>query len=791
MKNIYEILEFDKIRNDLKSFATTDKGINMCENLSTIGNSKELKTAIFETDAAVFYLKNNVNINIPKIYDISNSIMRLYKDAPLNTSEILNISKILDTSDKLLYYQNAKNENSALLKYFQKLISIKNLNDEIKKIIISDDEISDTASVTLLALRRKKTILEEKLKTISNRLINKYNDYLQEPLITIKNNFMCLPIKAEYKSKIVGNVIQISQSQSTFFIEPIEIASINNELTENAALEKCEIDKILAELSKSIKPEMENIKNNYDIITTLDFIFAKAKYARDTNATMPLLNEDGIIVLHSARHPLIDKSKMVPLDIKLGSDNKILIITGPNTGGKTVCLKTVGIIELMAMCGLFIPCSDNSKVAIFDNIFADIGDEQSIEQSLSTFSSHMTNIVYILNNSTKNSLILFDELCTGTDPIEGATLAISILDELLKNDTCVIATTHYPELKKYALTNKNVINGAFEFDIETLKPTYKLLLGIPGKSNAFAISEKLGLKSKIIENAKSLLKNEDVKFEDVIATLETDKRTIEIEKEKIKKEKIEIEELKNKIKRQEKGLNDRADSIIRKAKEEAKDILFDAKNLADTTIKNIKKSGVDTNSLSSQKSNINKKISDIDESMIGKMKGPMHPLSPKKIKVGAKVFVIPLNAEGIVETLPDSDYNLFVQIGIMKTKVNLKQLELIDEGNIKVDGINIKKTKKNGASKIKIEKSYTVSPEINLIGKTSDEAIFLLDKYIDDAYIAHLPYVRIIHGRGAGILKKAVQEYCRKSRTIKNYRLGDFGEGGDGVTIASFDENKT
>lgn len=630
-------------------------------------------------------------------------------------------------------------------------------------------------------------LLKEKIHMTSNRLLNTYGKYLQEPVIANKDGAICLPVKSEFKNKVDGTIHSISGSQFTIFIEPKEIIGLNNEIAENEALEQIEITKILTEISKEITPHIDTIKNNYFNLVKLDFIFAKAKYANEIKATKPVLNDNGRINLINARHPLIKKEAIVPLNINLGLDFTSLIITGPNTGGKTVSLKTVGLIELMALSGLFIPTSENSSVAIFDNIFADIGDEQNIEQSLSTFSSHMTNIVYILNNITNNSLVLLDEICTGTDPIEGANLAISILNELLDKKVRVIATTHYPELKRYALTKDGVKNGAFEFNVDTLKPTYRLLIGIPGKSNAFAISEKLGLSKNIIDNAKELLDTDDIRFEDVVSNLEESRRTIDRERIEIENYKNEIEELKNKVKRQEKGLNDRAEAIIRQAKEKAHSILFDAKNLADETIKNIKSNSDDLSLSIKERTKLNKGLNDTVESLIEKKKGPSQPLSAKKIKIGATVKVLSLNANGIVETLPDKDYNLFVRIGIMRTLVNLRDLELITDDNIKIDGTKIKKIKnKDGSSKIKLEKSYDVKSEINLIGKTTDEAIFELDKYIDDAYIAHIPIVRIIHGRGTGALKKAVQDFCRKSTIIKSYRLGDFDEGGDGVTIVTF-----
>lgn len=787
MKSIYEILEFNKVLGRLSNFADSEAAKSFCLNLKKINDKNALYKALNETDAAVSCLKSSAAPTFTKLNDISEAMFRLSKEAALNTAELINISNCLDIADRLIAYRNTKEFNSCLDIYFNSLNSLRYENDEIKRVIVSENEIADTASSILQAIRRKKMLLKEKVHTTANRLLNTYSQYLQEPVLANKDGAICLPVKSEYKNKIDGTVHSVSGSQFTIFIEPKEIIGLNNEITENEALEQIEIAKILYELSKRLIPHIDVIKSNYNNLVTLDFIFAKAKYANDIKATLPILNDEGKINLIDARHPLIDKDKIVPLNINLGISFTSLIITGPNTGGKTVSLKTVGLIELMGLSGLFIPCAENSQISIFDNIFADIGDEQSIEQSLSTFSSHMTNIVSILKNVSSKSLALFDEICTGTDPIEGANLAISILNELLAKKIRVIATTHYPELKRYALSKEGVKNGAFEFNVDTLKPTYKLLIGIPGKSNAFAISEKLGLDKNIIANAKELLDTNDIRFEDIVSSLEESKRTIDIERNEIEKYKIEIEELKNKVKRQEKGLNNRADSIIRQAKEKAHDILFDAKKLADDTIKNIKANGGDLNASINERTKLNQALNQSAESLVEKVKGPSQPLSAKKIKIGATVKVLSFNSEGIVESLPDKDYNLFVRIGILRTLVNLRDLELIASENIKIDGTKIKRTtNKDGSSKIKLEKSYNVSTEINLIGKTTDEALLELDKYIDDAYIAHIPEVRIIHGRGTGALKKVVNEFCRKSSVIKNYRPGDFTEGGDGVTVASF-----
>ena len=786
MKDIYQILEFDKVLKLLENNADSNAAKSLCVNLKKIDKQNDLFDSINETDAAFSYLKSGTPPIFRGITDVNESMLRLSKDASLSAKELLDISHLLDLTQNIITYRKSKELNTVLDKYLNGLSTLTYENNEIKRIILAENEIADNASSILLAIRRKKKLLKEKVHTVATHLLNVYSEYLQEPVIANKDNAYCLPVKSEYKNKVDGTVHSVSGSQFTIFIEPKEIIGLNNEIAKNEALEEIEISKILFELSRTLIPHIEVIKNNYNNLVKLDFIFAKAKFANETKSTLPILNTDGIINLIDARHPLINKDEIVPLNINLGIDFTSLIITGPNTGGKTVSLKTVGLLELMAMSGLFIPAKENSKLAIFDNIFADIGDEQSIEQSLSTFSSHMTNIVYILKNVTSKSLVLLDEICTGTDPVEGANLAISILNELLANNVRVIATTHYPELKRYALTKENVKNGAFEFNVDTLKPTFKLLIGIPGKSNAFAISEKLGLNKSIIENAKSLLDTDDIRFEDVVASLEESKRTIDREKAEIEEYKSEIEELKNKVKRQEKGLNDRAESIIRQAKEKAHDILYDAKKLADDTIKSMKSSNADYASMINDRSKLNKGLNEAASSLVERVKGPSQPLSAKKIYLGATVKVLPLNAEGIVESLPDKDYNLFVRIGIIRTNVNLRDLELVKSETIKVDGMKIKRTtNKNGSSKIKYEKAHSVETEINLIGKTTDEAYLLLDKYIDDAYIAHIPIVKIIHGHGTGALKSMVKEYCRKSSLITEFRSGNFGEGGDGTTIAT------
>ena len=803
MDKILLTLEYNKVIDKLMDFCDTADGKITIKNLSPIFDKKNIEIALKETDSAYSFLRQFEAPSFIGLTNIDDIIIRLEKGGSLNIIEFLVLYNLINVTSRIIKYRKNKEENTVLDKYFNNLNPLNNENSEIKKIINIDklnfdvkdienidrvrEVIYDDASNILLAIRRKKKVLTDRVKTEANKLLNFYRNELQEQIIANKGGRICLAFKIENKNKIDGTVLDVSNKGYTVFIEPKQISSLNNEITNLTAEEDIEINKILFSLSQKFITSILDLKTNYDTLVKLDFIFAKAKYAIETSSTLPTFSDNLYINIKGGRHPLIDKNVFVPLDIKLGEEYNQLIITGPNTGGKTICLKTIGLIELMAMSGLFIPARENSIVAFFDNVYADIGDEQSIEQSLSTFSAHMKNIIYILNNATKNSLCLFDELCVGTDPVEGANLAISILTFLKNKNTTVVATTHYPEIKMFALSNDKVKNASFEFDVNTLKPTYKLIIGIPGKSNAFAISEKLGLNKDIIDNAKKLIDKKDAKFEDIVSNLYEDRINIDKEKKELEKTKYEITELKEKVNRQQKGLNDRYDSTLRKAKEEARSILLEAKKLADETIKNIKNTNNDIHSTNIEKNKISKKLQEIDESLIEKIKGPKNPISPKKIKLGQRIRVLSLKTDGIVETLPDKDYNLYVRIGILKTKVSLRDLENIDDTNISLDD---KKLKRNPYSKdissIKIEKTYTISSEINIIGKTVDEALSILDKYIDDAYLSKIPKIRIIHGRGTGALKNAVHNLVKKQSFIKNYYLADFNEGGDGATIVEF-----
>lgn len=615
---------------------------------------------------------------------------------------------------------------------------------------------------------------------------------LQDAVITMRDGRYCLPVRAEYKSQFAGMVHDQSATGSTLFIEPMAIIKLNNELRELELKEQKEIEMILAALSTELVPYIEPITTDFEILTTLDFIFAKAALSRIYNCSMPKFNRKGYIHIKDGRHPLLDPKKVVPINIWMGKDFDLLIVTGPNTGGKTVSLKTVGLFTLMGQSGLQIPAFDGSELSVFDEVFADIGDEQSIEQSLSTFSAHMTNIVKILNQADSRSLCLFDELCAGTDPTEGAALAISILSFLHNMKCRTMATTHYSELKVFALSTPGVENACCEFNVETLRPTYKLLIGIPGKSNAFAISRQLGLPDYIIDDAKTHLESNDEAFEDLLANLEQSRVTIEKEREEIASYKEEISRLKKNIEQKEERLDERKEKLLKNANEEAQRILREAKETADQTIRNINKlaasSGVGKE-LEAERTKLREKLDKVDKSLsLKNNKGPKKTISPKKLKIGDGVKVLTMNLKGTVSTLPNAKGDLYVQMGILRSLVNIKDLELLDEASVSGPGLDPAALKRNntGSGKIKMAKSFSVSPEVNLIGMTTDEAMPVLDKYLDDAYLAHLPQVRVVHGRGTGALRAAVHKHLKKLKYVKEFRLGEFGEGDTGVTIVTF-----
>ena len=724
------------------------------------------------------------------IKPLSSAIRRVEIGGTMNIEELLGLCKLLETARRVKAYGRKEREDipsDSLSELFDGLEPLSPLCDEIRRCIISVDEISDDASSNLKSIRRSIRSTGDRIHAQLNQMLNNQNvrNCLQDFVITMRNGRYCLPVKAEAKSQITGMVHDQSSSGSTLFIEPMAVVNLNNELKELSIKEQDEIAVILATLSAKAGEYIPAIETDYQILTELDFIFAKAAYALEYNGITPHFNTERKIRILKGRHPLLDAKKVVPIDISLGSDFDQLVITGPNTGGKTVSLKTVGLLTLMGQAGLPIPSGDRSELAVFDDIFADIGDEQSIEQNLSTFSSHMTNIIHILKEANEHSLVLFDELCAGTDPTEGAALAVSILSYFHSRGIRTMATTHYSEIKIYALTTSGIENACCEFDVETLSPTYRLLIGIPGKSNAFAISKKLGLSDTLIEDARTRISSNEQNFEDLLSDLEASRITIEKEQAEINRYKSEIAALKQQLKNKQEKLDESRDAILRKAKEEANQILQEAKDTADEAIRNFNKYGTTRPSIQEmekQRTNIREKMA-ANEKKSSKEKDTAiyNPKVPKKLRIGDSVKVLSMNLTGTVHSLPNAKGDLFVQMGILRSQVNIKDLVLIEDaapGN--------KKYAKTGAGKLKMSKSASVSTEINLIGKTVDEAIALLDKYLDDAYLAHLPSVRIVHGKGTGALRSAVQSHLKRQSYIKSFHLGEFGEGDAGVTIAEF-----
>ena len=788
------ILEYNKIIEMLSSKAHSKAGKLLCDGLKPIDNLNEVISSLQNTDDALKRLLRNGNISFAGNKDIRQSLLRLKKGSSLNALELLLICDLLEASSRVKSYlkkEHPDDEDDSLDKYYAMLEPLTKHSLEIRRCIISEDEIADDASSELKAIRRHIKGTNDKIHSELTRMVNTtYRTYLQDAVITMRDGRYCIPVKAEYKSNVPGMVHDQSGSQSTFFIEPAAIVNLNNELKQLSIDEEREVGVILAKLSSDLSDHLDEIMTDSEVLTILDFIFAKANLALDMNATRPLYNVFGHVNLKKARHPLLDKNKVVPIDIKLGYDFDLLIITGPNTGGKTVALKTIGLLSLMGQAGLFIPAKDASELSIFDNIYADIGDEQSIEQSLSTFSSHMKNIVEILHEADEKSLCLFDELGAGTDPIEGAALAISVLSDLHARKVRSVATTHYSELKVYALQEEGVENACCEFDVDTLRPTYRLLIGIAGKSNAFAISSKLGLPSYIIDDAKSRISKKDESFEDVLTELENNRVIIENEKAEIEKLKREIELLKKDYENRQKKLLESKDKIIREATEEAREILQDAKNTADTAIRDLmkKENRGDIRSMERNRTKLREKIDNtnskvsINSSNVKKKKN-----KPSDFKLGEDVRIISLNMEGTINSLPDSKGNLYVLCGIMRMQAKMDDIEFIDKPDIIVKDMKFKSGDLSKKSHQKsLSKASSISMEINLLGKMVDEAIAELDKYLDDAYLSHLSSVRIVHGKGTGALRNAVHNYLKNVSYVSSYRLAEYGEGDAGVTIVEF-----
>ena len=785
-------LEYYKITALLEEQASSMRGKQLCRKLKPMTDPEKINTAQEQTEAAFTRIVKKGRISFGNAFPIGESLKRLEIGGALGCGELLRICKVLQNAGKVKAYGRHDTQEElcdCLDVYFEQLEPLFPLTAEIERCIQGEDEISDDASSTLKNIRRSIGHINDKVHATLTNLVNgSLRTYLQDPIITMRGDRYCVPVKAEYRSQVNGMIHDQSSTGSTLFVEPMAVIKLNNDLRELELKEEKEIEMILATLSARCGEETEALRDDLDLLTKLDFIFARAQLSRSMNGTQPDFNEEGRILIKKGRHPLLDKKKVVPIDIQLGKDFELLIITGPNTGGKTVSLKTVGLFTLMGQAGLHIPAFDHSELSVFHEVFADIGDEQSIEQSLSTFSAHMTNTVSILKEADDRSLVLFDELGAGTDPTEGAALAIAILSNLHRRGSRVMATTHYSELKVFALSTPGVENGCCEFDVETLRPTYRLLIGVPGKSNAFAISQKLGLSQDIIEEAKTHLTKQDEDFEDLLADLEQKRVTIEQERDQINSYKEEIRELKQRLESKQEKLDLSRDKILREANEQARNILQEAKDYADTTIRNFQKygkaAGVSAKDMEKERGKLREKMSTVDKKLSAKNAAPKKShkqLTAKDLHIGDSIKVLSLNLKGTVSTLPDAKGNLFVQMGILRSQVNIRDLEKLDDTVI--TGGNFSKT---GSGKIKMSKSASVSTEINLLGKTVDEAIMELDKYLDDAYIAHLPSVRIVHGKGTGALRKGVHNYLRRQKHVKSYRLGEFGEGDAGVTIVEF-----
>lgn len=789
-QKVLRTLEYNKIVERLAEYAFGADTKERCLSLLPSTSLSEITNAQQQTKDAMNRSLKKGRLDCSGIKPLSSAIRRVEIGGTMNIEELLGLCKLLETARRVKAYGRKEREDipsDSLSEFFDGLEPLSPLCDEIRRCIISVDEISDDASSNLKSIRRSIRSTGDRIHAQLNQMLNNQNvrNCLQDFVITMRNGRYCLPVKAEAKSQITGMVHDQSSSGSTLFIEPMAVVNLNNELKELSIKEQDEIAVILATLSAKAGEYIPAIETDYQILTELDFIFAKAAYALEYNGITPHFNTERKIRILKGRHPLLDAKKVVPIDISLGSDFDQLVITGPNTGGKTVSLKTVGLLTLMGQAGLPIPSGDRSELAVFDDIFADIGDEQSIEQNLSTFSSHMTNIIHILKEANEHSLVLFDELCAGTDPTEGAALAVSILSYFHSRGIRTMATTHYSEIKIYALTTSGIENACCEFDVETLSPTYRLLIGIPGKSNAFAISKKLGLSDTLIEDARTRISSNEQNFEDLLSDLEASRITIEKEQVEINRYKSEIAALKQQLKNKQEKLDESRDAILRKAKEEANQILQEAKDTADEAIRNFNKYGTTRPSIQEmekQRTNIREKMAANEKkSSKGKDTAIYNPKVPKKLRIGDSVKVLSMNLTGTVHSLPNAKGDLFVQMGILRSQVNIKDLVLIEDA-----APGSKKYAKTGAGKLKMSKSASVSTEINLIGKTVDEAIALLDKYLDDAYLAHLPSVRIVHGKGTGALRSAVQSHLKRQSYIKSFHLGEFGEGDAGVTIAEF-----
>ena len=791
-EKVLRTLEYTKIIDKLTEKASSEPGKRLCRELVPMTDLEQIRLAQVQTRDALSMLFAKGSTSFGGNKDVSMSLRSLEIGSTLSIPELLKIAGLLDNVNRIKAYGRTVRDDekeTSLTDYFERLEPLTPLANEINRCILSEEEIADDASPGLKHVRRSIALTGEKIHSQLTSMVNgSYRSYLQDAVITMRDNRYCIPVKSEYKSQVPGMVHDQSSTGSTFFIEPAAIVNLNNQLKELTIKEKEEIEAVLASLSSQAAESISEISEDQKIMTFLDFVFAKASLAMEENATMPLFNQEHYINIRKGRHPLLSPKKVVPIDIHLGKDFDLLVVTGPNTGGKTVSLKTVGLFTLMGQAGLHIPALDRSELSIFTEVFADIGDEQSIEQSLSTFSSHMTSIVSILQKADENSLCLFDELGAGTDPTEGAALAIAILDHLHTRGIRTMATTHYSELKVYALSTDFVENACCEFNVETLAPTYRLLIGIPGKSNAFAISQKLGLPDYIIQAAKEQINAEDKSFEDLLTDLENSRLTIEKERLEIASYKEEIKTLKERLQTKNEKIDSAKEKILREANEKAREILQDAKNVADETIRVYQKAGPNASlkDLEKTRDRLRGEIGKKNEKLALKTQEPKkgRQIKPEQLKIGDSVKILSMGLNGTVSSLPDHKGNLFVQCGIMRSQANVKDLVYADAEA--APAASVLQRKPSSAGKVKMSKSFSISPEINLLGKTVDEALAELDKYLDDAYLAHLSTVRVVHGKGTGALRSAVQSHLKRVKYVKSYRLGEYGEGDAGVTIVTF-----
>ena len=779
------VLEYDKIIDLLAGCATSAPGREACLALRPLSSRPEIERMQGETEAAVSRILKNGNLSFGSAFDVRPSLMRLDVGSSLGMPELLRIAKLLENVSLARAYAHRERDDEAapdlLEPLFRALDPLPRETAEIRRCILSEDEVSDDASPALRQIRRSIRLAGERIRTELTKIVSSSaKEYLQDALITTRDGRYCIPVKNEYRTQVPGIVHDQSKTGSTVFIEPAAVVRLNNEIRDLHGREAQEIEKILAGLSALLAESSGVIRADYETMCELDFIFARGKLALDQNAARPVVGEDGVIDIRRARHPLIPKKKAVPIDIRLGGDFDLLVVTGPNTGGKTVSLKTTGLLTLMGLSGLHIPAGDRSRISVFREVYADIGDEQSIEQSLSTFSSHMTKVVEFLKSADETSLVLFDELGAGTDPTEGAALALAILDDLRARGIKTMATTHYSEIKVYALRTPRMENASCEFDVETLSPTYRLLIGVPGKSNAFAISRKLGLDEEIIESAHRFIGSEEETFEDVISGLEKQRSELEREKAEIRSARLETEKLRDSLKEKEAALAEKKRNMISDSSEEARRILQEAKDYADKTISWYAKHGGTSREMEQERDRLRKKMNALSYNIktVAREEAAAGTLTAGDLKIGDAVRVISMGLKGTVSTLPDAKGNLFVNAGIMRTKVKLRDLERIDEPEI-----TSKNMSRTSSGKVRMSKSFAISPEINLLGKTVDEACAELDKYLDDAALSHLEQVRVVHGKGTGALRAGVHKYLKRNRHVSSFRLGEFGEGDSGVTI--------